>query len=536
MNGVGRQLEWSAAALLAVLLLGCGAKPGERQADSAEPPPEPAPARPSGVRPPVAAAKLYEGEPEKLRAQVDDLLRQVKPAAGEGELLAGVVPHGAYAVAGRCAAEFYGRLPRGRCTRVVLLAPSHYANFAGIVVASPDIGTYDTPLGGVPLDYKTCNWLLGYEGFLTSAAAEEREYSVEVQLPFLQRALDRFELVPLLCGRIAVDELVPYARVLARLMDGRTLFIASSDFTHYGPAYRYVPFTEDVAENLGKRLEATAAMVARLELPEFHRHCEATGDTICGEMALKLLMGVLKASKVPALGRVLGRCLSGDVKGDYANSVSYAAIGFFVEHMGLLPKEANMIKEERSGDWSPGLTDAEKATLFDIARTTIAWCTGREAGGKFDFSGCALTDRLRENFATFVTLKKQGLLRGCIGSLAPVDPLYLSVHHNAVNAATQDPRFPPVEPDEVAALEIHVSVLSPITQIGAPDEFRIGQDGIIIEKGGRRAVYLPEVAVEQGWTREETLSSLSRKAGLPSDAWREGARFKVFQSVVLSEE
>lgn len=191
------------------------------------------------------------------------------------------------------------------------------------------------------------------------------------------------------------------------------------------------------------------------------------------------------------------------------------------------------IKEHRSGTWSPGLTAAEQATLFAIANDTLAWCV-KGGRGAFDFTPYALTDKLKVQTATFVTLKIGGDLRGCIGSLAPEAELYRSVHDNAVNAALRDPRFSAVTPRELPLLEVDVSILSPIRPIATLDEFHLGEHGIIIEKGGRRAVYLPEVAVEQGWTREETLTSLSRKAGLPADAWRAGAGFKVFSSVVLA--
>lgn len=201
------------------------------------------------------------------------------------------------------------------------------------------------------------------------------------------------------------------------------------------------------------------------------------------------------------------------------------------------PKEnAMQIVEHRSGQWTPGLSDAERATLFAIAEDTLRWCV---EGGRtrFDFSRYAVTEKLKTAMATFVTLKDAGGdLRGCIGSLAPVDALYRSVHENAVNAALRDPRFPPVRLQELPGLTVHLSLLSPIEDIPGPEAFRIGEHGIIIEKGGSRAVYLPEVAVEQKWTREATLSSLSMKAGLSPDAWRSGARFKVFSSVGLARE
>ncbi|MDO9542363.1 MAG: AmmeMemoRadiSam system protein A, partial [Kiritimatiellia bacterium] len=136
--------------------------------------------------------------------------------------------------------------------------------------------------------------------------------------------------------------------------------------------------------------------------------------------------------------------------------------------------------------------------------------------------------------ATFVTLKIKGELRGCIGSLTPAEPLYMSVHHNAINAALHDYRFRPVSKEELTAISLDVSILSPIRGIPSLDEFKLGQQGIILEKGMSRAVFLPEVAVEQKWTREETLTHLALKAGLERDAWKSGARFNVFESVVLS--
>jgi AmmeMemoRadiSam system protein A len=195
-------------------------------------------------------------------------------------------------------------------------------------------------------------------------------------------------------------------------------------------------------------------------------------------------------------------------------------------------REGRVIREVRSGTWSPGLTEAERNTLFQIATDTVRWCVGG-TGGEFSFDAYTLTPTLETPFATFVTLKTGGRLRGCIGSLAPTDTLYRSVHENAVNAAMRDPRFPPVGPAELAGLDVEISVLSPIEPIPSLEAFRLGEHGIILQKGMHRAVYLPEVAPEQGWTVDETLSSLSRKAGLPPDAWRKGAQFQIFSSVKL---
>lgn len=197
-------------------------------------------------------------------------------------------------------------------------------------------------------------------------------------------------------------------------------------------------------------------------------------------------------------------------------------------------KEAQMkIIEHCSGTWNPGLAEKEKNTLFAIAQNTLEWCVGRQ-GGKFPMDKYVLTSKLKIDTATFVTLKIGGELRGCIGSLSPSEPLYQSVHHNAINAALHDYRFQPVSKAELPTISVDVSILSPIREIPSLDEFQLGQQGIILEKGMSRAVFLPEVALEQKWTKEETLTHLALKAGLERDAWKTGARYYVFESAVLS--
>lgn len=193
------------------------------------------------------------------------------------------------------------------------------------------------------------------------------------------------------------------------------------------------------------------------------------------------------------------------------------------------------LTEHRSGPWSPKFSNEDKATLFAIAEKTLAWSVSFPRAPNFDFSRFTLTESIKSPMATFVTLRQQGNLRGCIGSLAPNSPAYRSVHDNTLAAACHDPRFPPVGDREIATIRITISILSPIIPLKKPEEFRLGEQGIIMEKDGYRAVFLPEVAIEQGWDAEMTFKALSQKAGLPSDAWQEGSEFMVFHSVVLSQ-
>lgn len=188
---------------------------------------------------------------------------------------------------------------------------------------------------------------------------------------------------------------------------------------------------------------------------------------------------------------------------------------------------------QSSGTWTPGLSPDEVATLLRLARDTLAALVGRRLPA-FDCDAYAVTPALRVPRATFVTLMLGGSLRGCMGTLAPTAELFRSVYRNAIAAGRDDPRFPPLDQAELDGLDLHVSILGPLTPIAHLADFVPGRDGIELQSGADRSVFLPEVALEQGWTREQTAEHLCLKAGLPPGAWHDAA-FRVFQSVVLAE-
>jgi AmmeMemoRadiSam system protein A len=183
------------------------------------------------------------------------------------------------------------------------------------------------------------------------------------------------------------------------------------------------------------------------------------------------------------------------------------------------------------------LTPEEKRFLLDLARRTLREVlAGRPAPGAGTFPAGVSAEKLRAPSGVFVTLTEGGALRGCIGSIVGTAPLAQGVIENAIHAALEDPRFPPVAAGELARLEIEISVLTPLRPVARPEEIVVGRDGVVLERGGRRAVFLPQVAPEQGWDRETMLDQLAQKAGLPRDAWRSGASFQVFEARVFSEE
>ncbi len=176
-------------------------------------------------------------------------------------------------------------------------------------------------------------------------------------------------------------------------------------------------------------------------------------------------------------------------------------------------------------------TATERRELLDFVRSVIASRFGGETPAVPEIP------RLRENGSCFVTLHLGGELRGCIGSIEAFELLGQSLRRNALNAAFEDPRFPPLAADELPEITLEISVLTPLNEISSPEEFVVGRDGIIMRLHNRGAVFLPQVAPEQGWDRETTLSYLARKAGLPGNAWRDpGARFFTFQAEVFSED
>jgi len=180
------------------------------------------------------------------------------------------------------------------------------------------------------------------------------------------------------------------------------------------------------------------------------------------------------------------------------------------------------------------LTDIQKQKLLNIARETlVSYLSGRELPPIEENDPV-----LQERRGVFVTLKKNGELRGCIGYIEGIEPLANAVRDMAIQSATSDPRFPPVNYKDLKDIKIEISVLTPLKKIKDTGEIVLGRDGVIVKKGYRQGVFLPQVAEETGWSKEEFLSNLCMyKAGLPPDAWKKGdIEIYIFQAEVFSEE
>jgi len=275
---------------------------------------------------PAVAGSWYPRDREELAGLVDGLLESAAArAAGPSLPVAALIaPHAGFVYSGAVGASAFVRL-RGRAfDRVVLLGPSHYFGFHGAAV--PDAATaYRTPLGDVPIDLEAVAILRAAASFRADDKAFEPEHSLEAELPFLQRVLaPDVPIVPvLLGGRTTHADVERVAAALARFEDPSTLFVVSSDFTHFGPRFGYVPFVDDVPERIRELDMLAVSAIEAGGADAFARYVEKSGATICGYRAIDVLLSLPGGT---AGARLLEYDTSGRMTGTWDHSVSYAAI------------------------------------------------------------------------------------------------------------------------------------------------------------------------------------------------------------------
>jgi AmmeMemoRadiSam system protein B/AmmeMemoRadiSam system protein A len=478
--------------------------------------------QPKVVQPNVLAGTWYPEKAGELRSKTQamlddaDLLPDMKVSAL-------ILPHAGYEYSGQtaaCGVKAVG----GEYNRVIIIGPSHYVTMVD-TLSVPDVTHYATPLGEVPLDIEFIRRLKKNALFKTEPRAHQREHSVQIQLPLLQRWLAEFKLVPIVTGQCSPAVIEKAAKTLKELADERTVIIASSDFTHYGPNYGYVPFKEDVPKKIEELDMGAYRHIAALDAKGFIEYKEKTGATICGYVPVAVLLSMLEKGYT---ARVVKYTTSGRITGDFTNSVSYFAIAF--------RDERQAVQTGRPEEPVIELTAAEKDALLKLARRSLIYFLDNNKVPTAQDLNFEPSAAMKKTGAAFVTLKREGMLRGCIGHTLPIGPLYESVIQNAINAGVNDWRFMPVTKEEMGLLDVEISALSEPVRVFSYKDIRIGIDGVIFKKEGKAAVFLPQVARENNWNREIMLKNLSLKAGLDANAWREGGEYQIFQALVFSEE
>jgi len=462
------------------------------------------------VRQPAVAGQFYPGDAKSLSAIVDSMLADADIVPFPGRVVGIQVPHAGYPFSGPTAAHAFKLLKGMAGVTVVMLGPSHHAPVDCAAVYAR--GTWRTPLGDVPVDEALARAIISQDKFFQDMPqAHAAEHSLEVELPFLQRTITEFKIVPIMLLRPTYAQCEAVGRAIARACkDKNVVLLASSDLYH---GYSY---TE------AKRADSTTVgFFARFEPRPLYDALTRGEAQACGGYPIAAMMAAareLGADKAV----VLAQTNSNDVmneRGGYC--VGYSATAFLNS------------KEPSADSRSDELTESEQRELLRIARNAIESYvrTGKVPPVK------PLTARLQEKRGAFVTLHERGELRGCIGYVEPVKSLYLAVSDMAVAASTEDPRFAPVTGDELGDIDVEITVLSPVRPLPSPDSVIVGKHGLIIREGNRSGLLLPQVPVEQGWDREAFLQGVCRKAGLPPNAYRDkDARLSCFTGQVFGEK
>jgi len=485
--------------LLPLSITACGRKSAPLRPDGrTEVPQRPPSNRPARVREPAAAGNFYPADPATLRADVHGFVSNAKKQVGASVRVV-LMPHAGYQYSGAVAAASVKQLDPG-FERVVIIAANHSseARFSGVSV---DTATHYRVPGLEVRVSDAVQDLLGRSGFVDVPAAHTT-HVIEIELPFLAEVNQKpFEIVPLVVGQISRVAAKTLAADLSRLLDARTRIIFSIDLSHY--------HSYDEAVRLDKQC---LAAIEQADAEDIDR-CVTDATPLLSVMnELAVLQGTSP--------RLVMYTNSGDVTGDKARVVGYGAIAYEDVYR---------------------LADREQQAILDLAKRSVE--TEVREGREMDVPATVLArfPRLGTTRGAFVTLKKHGELRGCIGTLKAMQPLAQDVVTNAVNAAIHDPRFSPVRPDELADIAVSVSVLDvprPLQGVtGDALAKKLGAEhpGLIIEYQGRRSTFLPQVWDELP-EPVEFLGHLCRKQGSPAACWREpAARFESYGAQVIGE-
>ena len=408
---------------------------------------------------------------------------------------------------------------------VVLLGTNHTTGDLRRVALYPGTGLR-TPLGVVPIDQALQSALLKEPDTAADATPHLKEHSIEVHLPFVQRLFPKAAVIAAIVPPV---EGVParFGRALAKLLAGRrALVVASSDLSHY-------PSARDAGVVDRRTLEAMATLdIDRFRAAADGQLTRGVNDLVtcaCGEAPVVAAMAA-----AAALGATRARLVSYANSGDVPVGDSERVVGYGAMVFSSGPRGADTSALDRpapSAAASP-LPASDRTALLVLARSTITplpreWhAAARPPDSRLASSGRrapSSRSARREN------------LRGCIGQMTPSGPLRRVVGAMAFAAAFEDPRFPKVRANEMKDIEIEISVLTPFREVASPSAIVPGRDGVLLQKGRSSAVFLPQVATEEGWGRDELLDNLCVKAGLSRGCWQSGARLSTFQADIFKE-
>ncbi len=477
------------------------------------------------VREPAVAGKFYPESAAMLKLAIEKFLHDAVPIKVKNPI-AIIVPHAGYIFSGQICADGFKQVSNQKYDVIVILGTNHTSSDFQKISLYPGDG-FRTPLGVAPVEKNIISLLKKADpaDCTLDKSLHESEHSIEVMVPFIQVVFPRAKIVPVIVGSADMQMCTRFGQALAKVLKNkRALIVASSDLSHYPSAADANIVDRETLAAIAKLDPAALRATVQAHMD---RRISNFGTSACGEAPVMAAMAAAKS-----LGATHGLIVSYANSGDTSVGERSRVVGYGTVVLTAEGEEKNIsVSAPTPAAVSAPLTSADKKVLLAFARETL--------------SRLFLTDTvpLARNFnstlqqprGAFVTLRKRGELRGCIGRMIGDEPLGKIVGAMAIQAAFNDGRFHPLAADELNDIEIEISVLTPMKQVGGAADIVIGRDGVVLSKDGHHAVFLPQVAMEQGWNREELLDNLCRKAGLETGCWKEKAQFSTFQAVVFGE-
>ena len=457
----------------------------------------------------AVAGLFYPADVYQLEKDVKGYLQMQAPSLTKRPHIL-VVPHAGYMHSAQVAAKAYQQLlPFGsEIKRVILVGPAHRVPVKGAALSSA--AKFKTPLGEVPTDKNLTDFLAAKPGFVYNDRAHKDEHSLEVQLPFLQKVLKKFTILPILYGQMEAETLA--ADLAPLLKQNDTLLVISADLSHY------------LDSDTAKKVDSTTAQMVEQGLPlDEHQSCGAIG----------INTAMILAKKEGLCPRLLDMANSGDVSGETNSVVGYAAWVF----AGKETPGQKLSPLEQEVENLDNFARHNKENLLKIVKLSLAEAV---LGKHYTPSREEYPNVLFDKGAAFVTLTKNGELRGCIGSLLPNQAIALDIAKNTFAAANEDSRFAPLNEAELPQIKASISLLSSYEKIKFKSEEDLlsqiipGTDGLVLIDGDRQGLFLSSVW-KQIPQKQEFLNNLKIKAGLSPSYWSKNVKIFRFRTVEVSE-
>ncbi len=469
-------------------------------------------------RPAINAGKYYPANPDSLRQYIYAKLDTTSKSVVETEILGIVVPHAAYRYSGWVAARTYKNIIGKKYDAIIIIAPSHFLPFRGASVFNGD--GYATPIGTAEIDKELAksiaagHEIISYSDLGHTANDTLKEHSIEVQLPFLQIVQPNTPIVPILAGsqdEISNDALMRAIVKAVKQSGKKVLIIASADLSHFHSLSESRKFDIPALETFSNydyyKLEQNF-------LDGIYESCGG-GPIVTMLKAVEQLGGSMATPLIYSTS-----ASSPDIEGDTSRVVGYFS-GMVVKIQKLKPF------------YFPEYNSEEVKDLLESARFGVRSKIISDSTRQVYF----ILRNLSMKKGAFVALKKDGKLRGLMGSRFSSLPLLFSVESAAKDAAAADPRFPPVTAEEIDSLEYEISILSRFQRALDTSEIAIGNNGLFITNGTKRGLLLPEVATENHLNKLRFLQLIGKEAGLGPDAFsRPDVLLYYFETKLIRED